>query len=249
MLPFYGDVPLIGRVLPARTGCFVLDWLFLMQYARVKVVSWFGNPDSAWCVGNHSCGDDDAPYPDIDDTDDWDFSDVLVDSHVNISATIRLELDAICEFCRFANVAAQQNANVVFSLELQHLNTVKEPDSAVLTKSAPLGRVNVVKVKWITCLAAGILNRSTGLTKPTNYAPRWNVSNKIRWRLPKKCLVWSSCPSIWAWWCPRLNRAARSLLKVRFWECQGCLASSGARGTRHRDQAKLVHKKYCTRDF
>lgn len=65
--------------------------------------------------GGYLRNDELAHYPDDDDGDDWDFADVLVDSHVDVRA-INLQVpDGIRALCRLANVVLHENARNVFS--------------------------------------------------------------------------------------------------------------------------------------
>lgn len=38
-------------------------------------------------MGGESCGKELAPYPDDNDSDDWDFADMLVEFHVDVRAS------------------------------------------------------------------------------------------------------------------------------------------------------------------
>lgn len=47
-------------------------------------------------------------YPDDENRDDWDFADALVDCHVNVRASPRGNVDAVCKLCSSANVTVPE---------------------------------------------------------------------------------------------------------------------------------------------
>lgn len=67
-----------------------VERLHSIDEARAGIFGSGGTPGSpSGAVGGDSQDDELASYPDDDNGDDWDFSDVPVDSYVDVHASLR----------------------------------------------------------------------------------------------------------------------------------------------------------------
>lgn len=174
-----------------------------------------------------------APYPFDDDGDDWDLADVLVDSLVDLSAIIHLELNLISKLCGSANVIVRGDDIGVFSLALQNLNACSEPKSVEAMRAFSLERVRIDEETAAASLAAEFLSWLTGLVNATSRPVRWNVSGSLGVCSGLRPSFWSGS-AIWASW--RLKRifSFRDSVNVSSWErksyctssCRSCYTTS-----------------------
>lgn len=117
--PLDGDVPFVCRALLAGSVRFPVDQLLSKDGARTRVLS----PNCTHVSVSDAMGCDMldnelTPYPENDNSDDWDFANVPVDPHIDICASLRRHYDGVQELGRSTNAALSENADSVFSLRL-----------------------------------------------------------------------------------------------------------------------------------
>lgn len=144
--PFYGNVPLARKALPAGFVRWVVDRLLSMDEASTII---FGLKVAPGSVSDAMCRDSRneelVPYIDEDDGDDCDFARVPVDPHIDIRASPRQDPNAIRELFHSVDVAVREDASSIFRLVLQTLSDITQGDSAVATKPDALEHVQVVE--------------------------------------------------------------------------------------------------------
>lgn len=140
--PLDGDVPLGHRELLSHTVTFVLGQQLSKNEACARV---FG-PHVAlfWALEALDCDRCDEvlmQYPDENDSNGWDYSDMAADPHVDGHASPRRDFDALWEVCGYANLTVPEEANSVFFMPLQNLNAITKRNSAVDAKAESFGHV------------------------------------------------------------------------------------------------------------
>lgn len=85
-----------------------------------------------------------------------------VDSHIDICASLRWDLNTVREQCRLPNVAVPEQDSVVLSFALQNLNFITKRNSGAASKSMTLERVLVVEETAAASLS-GLTLKKIGL--------------------------------------------------------------------------------------
>lgn len=152
--PLDGDVPLTRRALPASAAGFAVDRLLSMGEARARISGSHGALGLAsGAMGSSSCDNELTPYPDDDMETVGTFSNVPVDSHLDVCASLCRDFDAISLLYSSANVSVLEEPSDVFSLALQSPNAIAGCDAAVAAKAVALERVCLVEETVAASLA------------------------------------------------------------------------------------------------
>lgn len=77
-----------------------------------------------------------------------------IKSQVDVPASFRSDLDAICKLSRSANIAMPENVISVLILALQSLNAIMERKSAVIIRADKLERLHFVEETSVAWLAS-----------------------------------------------------------------------------------------------
>lgn len=130
-LPLAVNVILTSRPLPALADCSVVDWLLLMDEARMNIFDSYDAPALVCGVMVRELSDVElTSSPDDGDGDDLDFVDRPIDSLLDVRTRFRRSFDSIRVLCPLGIVAVPEEAGDDLRLESKRLIDITETNFA-----------------------------------------------------------------------------------------------------------------------